>query len=237
MGGFFNMDNKFWRFLSRMSDLIILNLLFLLCCIPIFTIGASSTAVHYTTLKMREGEEGYIRQNFFKSFKENFKQATGIWLLMLAAGVLLAADYVIVRDMGGTLFTAVKMGLFVVMFLYLMLFVYVFPVLCRFVNTVKMTFRNSFLMAFADFPRTVIMILLFVVPVIITFINFYTLTWGLIAWILIGFALVSYLQMIFMDKVFQKYMPEEEEENPDEWSVDDIREEDIQDLVSKKTND
>ncbi len=234
MSGFFNLDNPFWRTLSRMADLIFLNLLFLLCCIPIFTIGASMTALNYVNLKLHEGQEGYLRKTFFKSFKENFKQATGIWLLMLAVGILLIVDYVIIRDISGTLFTFVKIGLFVVFILYLFEFVYVFPVLSRFVNTVKQTFKDAFIMSFVDFPRTIIMSLIFVVPVIVTFINIYTLSWGLVLWILIGFALISYLQTFFMEKVFKRYMPEEEDSDPDEWFMDEVPEEDIEKVISSK---
>ena len=89
MDRIFNMDNKFFVFMGRVADLMILNILCIICCIPIITIGASVTAMYYVTLKMARNEESYIVRSFFKSFKENFKQATVIWLVALVAGLLL----------------------------------------------------------------------------------------------------------------------------------------------------
>ena len=81
--GIFNYDNPVWRFIGKLGDLMILNILWVICSIPIFTMGASTTAVYYVTMKLVRGDDGYTLRNYFKSFKENFKQATVIWLLML----------------------------------------------------------------------------------------------------------------------------------------------------------
>lgn len=89
LSGFFNYDNPVWRFIGKFGDLIILNVLWFVCSIPIFTIGASTTAVYYVTLKLARNDDGYTIRSFFKSFKENFKQATIIWLIMLAVGLSL----------------------------------------------------------------------------------------------------------------------------------------------------
>ena len=82
MDRLFNMDNKFFTVMGRVADLIMLNVVFLICCLPIVTIGASLTALHYVTLKMARNEESYIIRSFFKSFKQNFKQATVINLII-----------------------------------------------------------------------------------------------------------------------------------------------------------
>ena len=92
MGRFFNMDNKFFVFMGKVADLCMLNLLCIACCIPVVTAGASLTALYYVTLKMVRNEEAYIFRSFFKSFKENFKQATIINVIMLIVAVLLYLD-------------------------------------------------------------------------------------------------------------------------------------------------
>ena len=99
MDRFFNMDNKFFSMMSRVADLILLNVLCIICCIPIVTAGASITAMFYVTLKMVRDEESYIVKSFFKSFKENFKQALVINIIMLAVGGVLALDIILVRNM------------------------------------------------------------------------------------------------------------------------------------------
>ncbi len=103
MDRFFNMDNKFFTFMSRVADLIILNILCIVCCIPIVTIGPSISAMFYVTMKMVRNEESYIVRGFFKSFKQNLKQGIVINLIMLAAGVLLAIDISICRSTPGTI--------------------------------------------------------------------------------------------------------------------------------------
>ena len=69
-----------------------LNLLWILCSLPVFTIGASTTALYYVTLKMVQDEESNITAMFFRAFRENFRQATTLWLIMLGIGLLLAGD-------------------------------------------------------------------------------------------------------------------------------------------------
>ena len=76
MGRFFDIDGPFLGGLTKMADVFILNLLLILCSLPIFTFGAAYTALYYVTLKMVKDEECYIAKAFFKSFKQNFKQAT-----------------------------------------------------------------------------------------------------------------------------------------------------------------
>lgn len=97
MGKLFNIDSPVMRFLGKVADLMILNLVTLVCCIPIVTIGASLTAMHYVLLKMVRDRECYIVRSFFKSFKANFKQATVIWLIILLVLVIFAADLRIIN--------------------------------------------------------------------------------------------------------------------------------------------
>ena len=97
MNRFFNMDNKFFVFMGRVADLILLNILCILCCIPIITAGASITSLYYVTLKMARDEESYIIRSFFHAFKQNFKQATIINIIMLLTAGVLFVDLRIAR--------------------------------------------------------------------------------------------------------------------------------------------
>ena len=92
MQRFFSMDNGLFRALNRISDLMILNLIFILCCIPVVTIGPALTGLYYVALKIASNEEGYIVRGFFKSFKQNFRQGLIIWLILLAAGCVFGVD-------------------------------------------------------------------------------------------------------------------------------------------------
>ena len=79
MNSFFNYEGPFFNVLNRLSDLVILNVLWFICCLPIVTIGASTTALYYVTIKIVNDEDAYVAKNFFKSFRQNFLQSTVIW--------------------------------------------------------------------------------------------------------------------------------------------------------------
>lgn len=212
----FNMDGPVFRVLGKLADLMILNVVFLICCLPIVTIGASLTALNYVTLKMAEGKEGYIVKSFFKSFRQNFVQSTLMWLITLAAGLILCLDFYIVKGVSDVLMKTCRVALFAAAFLYLMIFTYLFAVQARFYNKIRSTFRNSLLMAIAEFPKTLIMMVLIVGAGLITFFNTQTFIYGILVWILFGFALIAYCNGHFLKTIFAKYSPQEEEEELDE---------------------
>ena len=132
MGRFFNLDSPVMVFLSKMADLMILNLLTLLLCIPIITAGDAITALYYMTIKIVKGEEGYIVRGYFKSFKENFKQATLIWLMVLVLGIVLIGDFMILSNSNMSFEQVLTVLIMIVTVLYVFTVVYVFPVLSRF---------------------------------------------------------------------------------------------------------
>ena len=85
-----NYDNIFIRMLSRVGDAMLLSILFVLSCVPIITIGAAFTSLYYTAMKGISGDDGYIWKFYTRSFKQNFKQATGMWMLFLVAFIILS---------------------------------------------------------------------------------------------------------------------------------------------------
>lgn len=198
--------------MGRVADLIILNLLCILCCIPIVTAGASVTAMFYVTLKMVRNEESYIVKSFFKSFKQNFKQATIIHLIMLATALLLFLDIRIVNQLEGTVGQVLHVIFIAFLMLYLMLFLYIYPILSKFYNSIKNTFVNAFLMAIRHLPYTILMLVISAVPVAILFIpNATVFSSVLMLFILLGFATVAYCNSYFFVKIFDNYIPKEEE--------------------------
>lgn len=100
----FNMtDNVVTRALSRICDFIVLNILWVVCSIPLFTIGASTTAMYSVMLKIVRNEEGYIARGFLHAFKENFKQSTAEWLIIAVLGIILSVDWSVTRSLDGTI--------------------------------------------------------------------------------------------------------------------------------------
>lgn len=220
MDRLFNMDNKFFVFMGKIADLIILNLLCLVCCLPIVTAGASITAMFYVTLKMVRNEESYIVKSFFKSFKENFKQATIINLIMLVTALLLVLDLRIVNQLEGTVGQVLHVIFIAFMLLYLMIFLYIYPVLSKFYNSIRNTFVNAFLMSIRHLPYTILMLVISAIPIAIWFIpNTAILSTILMLFIMLGFATIAYCNSNFFVKIFDNYIPKEEDadntENPD----------------------
>ena len=208
MDRLFNMDNKFFVFMGRVADLIILNLLCILCCLPIVTAGASVTAMFYVTLKMARNEESYIVRSFFKSFKENFKQAAIINIIMLLAGILLYIDMTISRSMEGALGSVLTIIFMIILLLYAMLFIYIYPVLAKFYNTVKNTFTNAFLMSIRHLPYTILMIVVSLVPLAVFFIpNAQLQSTVLLILFLLGFSAIAYCNSHFLGRIFGNYIP------------------------------
>ncbi len=213
MNRIFNMDNKFFVFMGRVADLIILNLVCLVCCIPIITIGASLTALYYVTLKMVRNEESYIIKSFFKSFRENFKQSTIINVIMLVTAVMLFFDLNISRNLEGMLSQVLTCIFIAFSFLYFLVFLYIYPLQSKFYNTIKNTFSNSILMAIRHLPYTVIMIIISLIPVAVLFIPDARIQATMMMLVfLMGISTISYLNSKFFVKIFDNYIPDEKEE-------------------------
>lgn len=163
----FSMDGKFLNIFNRITDLVVLNLLWILCCLPIFTIGAATSALYQVTLQMAEDRESYIAQSFFHAFLENFKQATASWLICLAAIVVLLADtYVVSHFFTGMHITYVVL-FFILSFLLFCVMLYMFPVIAYFKNSLKKIFINSFRLAFGNLATTLQLFLLSLLPALV----------------------------------------------------------------------
>lgn len=204
MGKFFDIDSPFIQFLNRVADLMILNFLVMICCLPIFTIGASYTAMHYVLLKMVRKEEGYLIRGFFKSFKQNFKQATLIWLGMLVLIAFFGVDFWIFR------YSEMEFSkIFMIIFLALALVfaftaVYVFPVLARFDNSIKNILKNSVSLAILNPPKTILMTVAYVLPLGLMY--FFDYAWMFA--FLFGISLPAYASAFVYSGIFKKFEPE-----------------------------
>ena len=168
----FDLDSPLMNFLGKMADLMWLNILTMLCCIPFVTAGASLTAMHYMALKIVRNEECYITKGFFKSFKENFKQATLIWFIMVLVLGLLIGDYYIILKAEIQLHNIFKIVILMVTVFVVFTSLYVFPTLAKFENTIRRTIMNSFVMSILQFPKTILMIVLYAVPIVLLLVSY-----------------------------------------------------------------
>lgn len=197
---FLNYDSPLMQGLGKMADLMWLNILTLICCVPVVTIGASLTAMNYMALKIARNEECYITRGFFKSFKENFRQATLIWLIFFVLILILLGDFFIMRNSGMEFNVIFRGILFAFTLLTIFTGMYVFPVLAKFENTIFRTIKNAFLMSLMQFPKTILMIILYLIPVIIFFFVMQLLPISL----LFGLSVPAWCAAKLYNKLFRK---------------------------------
>ena len=196
--GLFNMDSGFARFMNRAIDVLELNILWIIFSLPVFTIGASTCAAYYVTLKMVDEEEGYVGKMFVKAFKDNFKQGTILWLItapciyacyLIWQVVAKADDVNFVIIAGAIIFTA----------LLLIFTLYAYPLLARYENSIRKTIMNSFAISSLYFPRTLFMIVVVGIECLIFLWN----RWTMLAGILLGPELVIYTVSGITKRIFQ----------------------------------
>lgn len=211
MGEFFSTDGPIFNFLTKAADLLLLNLLWVICCIPIITAGASTTAMYYVALKIVKNEESYIIKSFFHSFKDNFKQATIIWVIELLVGAFLLLDiYACTQGTlpGGNVLVYAIGAIFVV---YLMVCSYVYPVLARFQTSVKNILKNALYMAIGHLPYTVLIVLVAFGPVVLMALSPRVLLIGGFLYALCAGAFLAALNSLMFVRIFKKYMEPEVE--------------------------
>ena len=199
--GIFNYDSKFMQYANKFADLMIVNVLTLVCCLPIITIGASLTAMHSVVLKIYRNEECYVAKQFFKAFKENFKQSTAIWLIYPAVFVLFLLDMRIITQSGLEIPKFLEYGLYVVTIMGALSLVWVFILQSRYENKVTTTIKNAFLIGTARAFRSVLMVLVACIPILIVLVY---VPIGMPILMLFGFTLPGLLQAKLYSKVFDR---------------------------------
>lgn len=178
---FFSVDGPLYRFISRFWDMIKLNFLWLLCSLPIVTMGASTAAAFSITLKMVDEQEGYIAKDFFKAFKSNLKQGSMMGIMLLIAIVALWLDFQFFNLLDTNPVIFLIMG-FIGIFIVTLTFLYAFPLLARYQNSIINTMKNSFDISIRYFVRTLLLIFVLIFEVMICMWN----EWTLIVGVLIG---------------------------------------------------
>lgn len=195
-------DNGVTRFLGKVADFMFLNLLWIVCSIPIITIGASTTAMYSVMLKLVKNEEGYIVKGFLKAFKENFRQSTLMWLLYLVFGIVIVVDFMLLRMMSQSIRTVMQIFLIFMTILLISMGIYGFALQARYENPIKNTLKNALILTVAKMPYTLLMLVITVVPVVVTFLTVRTLMLGFLVWLLLGVSLIVWLNSLLLRRVF-----------------------------------
>ena len=205
MRNLFNYENPFIQFLVRVGDLMILNVLFILCSAPVVTLGASLTALHRVTQNMLFEQEEPLIKAFFRAFRQNFKQSTLVWLVELVVIVSLVCDVLLVMAyFNGGLAKAMYILVAVLAILVAGVFSYLMPLIARYENGTRQQVNNAVVLAIIKLPKTLLLMLLNLLPVILLLISVPVFVQTLIFWVIIGFAFVSFLTSSILKPVFQQ---------------------------------
>lgn len=211
MGNFFDPEGGIMKALSRIADLAILNIVWMICCIPVITAGAATTALFDICLKMVKNRESYIVRGYVKSFKNNFKKATIIWILMLVVVLVLGMDFRIMcyweNDLRYPMLVLILLALLLAVFV----FVYVFALVAKFENTVLEYVKNAFFMSLKHFPATLVLVVILGLQIYACLFVMANDQYLPIL-VLFGGSAFTYLMAYVHQKVFKNYINEEEEE-------------------------
>ena len=196
MGNIFNPDSKFTHFTNKFSDLITLNLWFVLTSLPLITIGASATAMHYVLLRIYRDELEYsITKNYFRSFRENFRQATAIWFVYVVFGAVLFVDLLFVTNPG-----FLKILVTIVSILLVLSLSWVFVLQSRYANPVHATIRNAVVFSVMHPIDTILMCALMLLPLLLLIGKPSTIPIVIIC----GFSLAGIIRAMIYGKVFSQ---------------------------------
>ncbi len=243
MGKIFDLDSPIMRALSKMADVMWLNILTLIFATPlileqlfflspvlfgdfnfevsfvfwawilgiVFSIplGPALTAMHYVLLKIVRDEDSYVTKSYFKSLKENFKQASILQVIQFTAGGILLMDFLLMRDKTG-IYRYLVIAIALILY---MVSLYIFPLLSKFVNTVTGTLKNAALMSILALPKTVLMVLVSAVPLVIVY--FFDMK-AIPILILFGIAGPGFVHALLYNNTFKRFEPKEESVSEEE---------------------
>ncbi|MDO4340531.1 MAG: DUF624 domain-containing protein [Eubacteriales bacterium] len=201
---FFSFDGPFARFMGRIYDLVLLHVLWVVCSLPIFTIGASTTALFTITLKMVRDEEPYILKGYIKAFRSNFVKATKLWMIvvMILVWLLFIMRICIKGKMGILKIAGIpNAALFFMVFLALL---YLFPIQAVFENSVRNILKNSVICSMQYLPYSLLMAAILIMPILITGFWEPVFPFMITLWIFGGSSLIAFAESFVLNHVFTR---------------------------------
>ena len=205
MKNLFNLDTPLMQMLTRVGDMIIINFLTIICSLPIITAGAAISATHRIMQDFLMDNETTIVRTYFRAFKENFKQATLVWLaLVVIIAALLADVFLINLFIQGSLRSFFVILLSAVALIVFAISMYIFPLLTRYRNTLPQHLRNSLILMITKLPRTIGMMALHALPFVILWLSYNVFLQTLIFWLFVGASFTIFMDTFLLKPVFQQ---------------------------------
>lgn len=198
--------NPVLDFINTLCNFIVLNLVFLITCLPVITIGTALSSLYYVTLREARGEYGYLVRPYLTEFRKNLKSGTAAFSVLFLIGAILLFNLVFWYSFE-TVVTSVLAGLFIIaLFLWLFVFTYTFPLIARFENTTKQTLKNAFSLMMTNVKPTIALALIYITVITLCL---FAKPMKLLM-VLFGFAFIAYCQSFIFKKIFEPYEKEQE---------------------------
>lgn len=205
--------------MEKVGDLLLTNLLFVLCSLPVVTLGASATAMHYVLGRIRR-QEGTVTRDFFRSFRENFKQAMLYWCGFLLAALALYWNFRLVSGWTGPMYSVFMVLLILVSWFALSWVSLVFPLLSRFDNSLGAMAKNAAILVLAAPLRTLCAVILNLIPVALALVLPGIFALAAVLWLFCLCAVSGLAIQLLLAPVFSRLEgnsgPEENGEDPEE---------------------
>ncbi len=203
MKNLFNLDNPFMQAMARVGDLMILSVLTLVLCIPVVTFGPAVAALFKTVYALTRDACGGTVVTYFRAFKENFKQSLVVGLCLLAALTAFVCDLILLRlYFGGTMYQVLLVVLGILVLLVMCLTAYLFPLITRYNNTLSEHLRNAAILTVLHFPKTVLMVLIHLSPLLMFIFRAEFMLQTLVAWIFLAPGLIAQFDSFILLPIF-----------------------------------
>lgn len=210
MNRLFNFESPLMQILNDVADLILLNLIWLICCIPVITIGPSCSAMCCVARGMAKGDWPPVLRTFFRAFRSNFKQSLQVSLVLLIPVCLLGYYLLLAASGGMDDIPMLKYLCWLAIAVIGIVCSYAYPLLAHFDNTVGNTLKNAVILPLANPVLALIVTALNLLPILLLLINYELLVRLSFFWVLIGCALTAYINARLLGAFFQKITPPED---------------------------
>lgn len=204
----FKPDSPLMRTMSRITDLLILNLLFVFSCLPVITIGPAVTALYAVSFTIGTTREDGVLLPYLTAFRSNFKAALKIWLILLGVGLALALDVLLVNTFPAPL-SFLSVGFFALILLELLACAMIFPLLSLFRSGTLALLKNALALSLGHLPRSVAILCMWCFPVYLMFRFPFVFFSTMFIFLVIYFAGAAYLSALLLRKVFEPWVPED----------------------------
>lgn len=196
---------------ALLGNIVLLNLLFILCALPVITAGASFCGLYHALLKMNRGE-GSVVSDFFSGFKSDFLKSTGLWIIVLLFAGGLWGNYIFLSATES--FSGWVMAIYLIIGIWtLVLFSYGFPLIAQFENKLFPTIRNALLLGITNVNKTLLMLIInLAFPVLLLLFTEVFLR-VLVFFLALGFSLPAYFNSLILNKIFKPFLPDSSGEN------------------------